>query len=134
MNPAYLADRGLDDAKLVAQSLSGSRDAFGGIVSRYQALICSVAYSATGSISRSEDLAQETFLRAWKDLGTLREPQSLRPWLCGITRNLVNNLRRSERLEPTAVAEPLEVLAGAPAEQPLASEKAISSEEESILW
>jgi RNA polymerase sigma factor (sigma-70 family) len=134
MGTASTADPGVDDANLVARSLAGSRDAFGGIVSRYQALICSVAYSATGSISRSEDLAQETFLRAWKDLGSLREPQSLRPWLCGIARNLVNNSRRRERLEPTAVAEPLEVAADAPADQPLASERAISNEEETILW
>jgi RNA polymerase sigma factor (sigma-70 family) len=132
MSPASMAT--VDDANLVARSLAGSRDAFGGIVSRYQALICSVTYSATGSISRSEDLAQETFLRAWKDLGSLREPQSLRPWLCGIARNLVNNSRRRERLEPTAVAEPLEAVADAPAEQPLASEHVISKEEESILW
>jgi RNA polymerase sigma factor (sigma-70 family) len=131
---ASAADMSVDDAKLVAQALAGSRDAFGGIVSRYQALICSVAFSATGSLSQSEDLAQETFLRAWKNLGALREPRSLRPWLCGIARNLVSNSRRTERLEPTAVAEPLEVLADAPADQPLASDRAISKEEESILW
>ena len=114
--------------------MAGSRDAFGRIVSRYQALICSVAFSATGSISQSEDLAQEAFLSAWKNLETLREPQSLRPWLCGIARNLVSYSRRSERLEPTAVAEPLEVVAEVPADQPLASDRAISKEEESILW
>ena len=52
------------DADLVAESLAGDRDAFGQIVARYQSLICSLAYSATGSLPRSEDLAQETFLAA----------------------------------------------------------------------
>jgi hypothetical protein len=56
------------DAELVARSLTGNRDAFGLIVSRYQSLVCSIAYSATGCLSRSEDLAQETFLTAWKQL------------------------------------------------------------------
>src|SRR5450631_547412 len=93
----------VDDASLVARSLAGSRDAFGRIVSRYQSLICSVAYSATGSISHSEDLAQETFLAAWKDLRSLREPERLRPWLCGIARNVVQNSRRRESLEPATV-------------------------------
>src|SRR5437868_4829494 len=51
-----------DDAQLVAQSLAGDREAFAGIVARYQSLVCSLAYSATGNFSRSEDLAQETFL------------------------------------------------------------------------
>ena len=57
-----------NDAELVAASLSGNRDAFGQIVSRYQSLICSLAYSATGSLGTSEDLAQETFITAWKRL------------------------------------------------------------------
>jgi Sigma-70 region 2 len=56
------------DTDLVRESLSGNRDAFGLIVARYQTLICSLAYSGTGSLSQSEDLAQETFLTAWKQL------------------------------------------------------------------
>src|SRR5271154_2333856 len=124
----------VDDAGLVASSLAGNRRAFGRIVSRYQALICSVAYSGTGSLSRSEDLAQETFLTAWTDLGSLREPARLRPWLCGIARNLIQNSRRRERLEPATVAEPIEVAEDAPAHGQLATEQAISGEEEAILW
>jgi RNA polymerase sigma factor (sigma-70 family) len=123
-----------DDASLVARSLAGSPDAFGRIVSRYQALICSVAYSGIGSLSRSEDLAQETFLTAWKELSSLREPERLRPWLCGIARNLVSNSRRRDGLEPVTGAEPLESAAEARAEQPLATEQVISKEEEAILW
>ncbi len=42
------------DSELVAQSLAGRRDAFRQIVERYQTLICSLAYSATGSLARSE--------------------------------------------------------------------------------
>jgi RNA polymerase sigma factor (sigma-70 family) len=128
------ADQPFDDAGLVARSLGGSRDAFGRIVSRYQALICSVAYSGTGSLSQSEDLAQETFMTAWKELRTLREPERLRPWLCGIARNLVNNSRRRESLEPATDAEPLQNASHTPAEAPLATEQAISKEEEAILW
>jgi len=43
-----LTDNIEHDAELVAQSLTGNRDAFGLIVSRYQSLVCSIAYSATG--------------------------------------------------------------------------------------
>ena len=76
------------DAELVAQSLAGNRDAFGAIVARHQSLLCSLAYSATGSLNQSEDLAQETFVAAWKQLAGLREPEKLRSWLCQILRNL----------------------------------------------
>ncbi len=65
---------GADDASLVAQSLAGRRDAFAQIVARYQSLICSVACSGTGSLNESEDVAQDTFVTAWKELHTLREP------------------------------------------------------------
>ena len=79
-----------NDADLVADSLGGSRDAFRAIVERYQTLICSLAYNATGNLAQSEDVAQETFLAAWTDLRYLREPAKLRSWLCGIVRNLSN--------------------------------------------
>lgn len=46
------------DAEMVALCLAGNREAFGRIVARYQSLVCSLAYSATGSLTQSEDLAQ----------------------------------------------------------------------------
>lgn len=84
------------DSQLAANALAGQRDAFAQIVTRYQSLVCSLAYSATGSLSQSEDLAQETFIAAWKGLRTLREPEKLRSWLCGIARK--RGLLRSPRL------------------------------------
>ena len=68
---------GSSDAKLVENSLRGDRDAFSQIVARYQSLVCSLAYSSTGSLTQSEDLAQETFAAAWKQLSGLREPEKL---------------------------------------------------------
>src|SRR5258708_5663465 len=40
-----------DDANLVARTLAGNQDAFERIVSRYQSLICSLAYSSTGNVA-----------------------------------------------------------------------------------
>lgn len=79
----------VSDASLVAESLTGNRDVFGQIVTRYQTLICSMAYSRTGDLSQSEDLTQETFISAWKQLATLREPEKLRSKLCGIARHRI---------------------------------------------
>jgi RNA polymerase sigma factor (sigma-70 family) len=124
----------VSDSDLVANSLRGDREAFGHIVVRYQALVCSLAYSATGSLTQSEDLAQETFVTAWKQLSALREPARLRPWLCGIARNLSRQAWRGQQMEPVHQAESLETLATmhAPEAHPL--QQAISREEESILW
>src|SRR5437879_8960025 len=122
------------DSKLVTESLAGDRDAFGWIVARYQSLLCSLAYSATGCLSQSEDLAQETFVTAWKQLADLREPEKLRSWLCRISRNLTYDALRGQGREPTHQAEPLEEMQESPAPEPLPSDYTISREEEAILW
>ncbi|MGO8675569.1 MAG: RNA polymerase sigma factor [Limisphaerales bacterium] len=100
----------INDAELVAGSLEGNRDAFRLIVERYQTLVSSLAYCATGSVSRSEDLAQETFLSAWKQLAELREPAKLRPWLCSIARSLIGKEFRRQGRQPENAAESLEAV------------------------
>jgi RNA polymerase sigma factor (sigma-70 family) len=122
------------DASLVSESLTGNREAFGQIVARYQTLVCSLAYSATGSFSQSQDLAQETFVTAWKQLSELREPGKLRSWLCGILRNRVYKTWRSQGHEPVHAAEPLESAQEISSGEMLPSAQAMSKEEEAILW
>src|SRR6516164_323866 len=96
------------DTELVGRTLDGDTDAFEHIVSRYQSLICSLTYSATGSLGESEDLAQETFITAWKHLRHLREAAKLRAWLCGIARNRIRNFLRREGREPVRQAETID--------------------------
>ncbi len=122
------------DANLVTESLTGNREAFGQIVARYQTLVCSLAYSGTGSLSQSEDLAQETFVAAWKQLGSLREPPKLRSWLCQIARNLTYGALKQQRREPSHAAESLEEISELRSPEPLPVERAISNEEREILW
>src|SRR6266536_2024601 len=122
------------DGDLINASLAGDRQAFGLIVERYQNLICSIAYSATGSLSQSEDLAQETFIRAWKGLGDLREAAHLRGWLCGIARNLVNNSLRRGRRDAAIIAEPLDGTTDLASQRPVPVDEVMSREEEAILW
>jgi RNA polymerase sigma factor (sigma-70 family) len=123
-----------NDAELVGGSLAGNRDAFGQIVARYQSLVCSLAYSATGSLSQSEDLAQETFVAAWKQLAGLRDPEKLRAWLCGIARNLINNSLRRQGHEPSHQAESLEEISESHSLELQPGEQTISNEEAAILW
>src|SRR5256885_5849514 len=122
------------DSELVTQTLAGNRDAFGWIVARYQSLLCSLAYSATGNLSQSEDLAQETFVTDWKQLADLREPEKLRSWLCRISRNLTYDALRRQGREPIHKAEPLEEIQESPAPEPLPSDYTVSREEQAILW
>src|SRR5271169_4084371 len=118
------------DAELVSRSLAGDRDAFSRIVNRYQILICSLAYSRIGHLGLSEDVAQETFITAWKHLRLLREPARLRAWLCGIVRNRIQKCLQREGRQPVHFAEPLEAADDSPAREELPSEQTIGREEE----
>lgn len=84
----------VSDAELLEASKRGEHAAFGTIVERYQNVVCAVSYSRTRDQALSEDVAQETFLAAWRQLHQLREPGRLRSWLCGIASNLANKARK----------------------------------------
>ncbi len=122
------------DAELVAASREGDREAFGRIVERYQRLLCSLAYAANGRLSESEDLAQEVFVEAWRQLHALREPEKLRAWLCGILRHKVSRLRRSDEREPAHRAEALELADELPSGDEPTPQLAMGKEEQAILW
>lgn len=122
------------DADLVEACLAGERDAFARIVERYQRLLCSLAYAATGNMRESEEAAHETFIAAWSHLGDLREPAKLRPWLCGILRHKIGRQRREFSREAVLGAEPLEAADEIAATDLPAAEKAMNEEEQRILW
>lgn len=124
----------LSDAELVAACAAGDRHAFGGIVDRYKRLVCSLAYSATGSVSESEDVAQETFVTAWRQLGELREPEKLRPWLCGILRFKLSHARRRDGREPARGAEDLKAAAEVISPEDTVMDQTMQQEEQRILW
>lgn len=129
-NAALIA---MSDEQLWQQSRAGDREAFRGIVERYQSLVCSLAYSASGSLSRSEDLAQETFVTAWQRLDDLREPAKLRAWLCGIVRNLAANAsRREQRRGGPAMS--LDAVPEQAADDADPAAHAVTKEEAALLW
>lgn len=124
----------VSDAALVEASIRGDSVAFGVIVDRYKTLVCSITYSGTGNLSLSEELAQETFLTAWRKLDTLAEWGRLRAWLCGIARNVTRARMREERREPAAGAEALGAAEGVSAAERTPAERAISQETQEVLW
>jgi RNA polymerase sigma factor (sigma-70 family) len=95
------------DAELVEASRRGEREAFGHLVTRYQDVVCAVSYSSTQNWALSEDVAQETFIAAWRQLGQLRETGRIRSWLCGIARNLARKARKRTDREEVVVEDEL---------------------------
>jgi RNA polymerase sigma factor (sigma-70 family) len=120
------------DADLIAACRAGDREAFGQIVRKYQAMITGLIYAGCGDLHRSEDLAQETFIAAWKSLAALREPQKMAAWLCQIARHrLLDHLRASHR-EQARMQETLQTWEEPVA--PPADAALLSREEQDLLW
>ena len=128
------ASPGMSDTTLVLASLGGDREAFGQIVSRYQSLLCSLAYSAVGDLTYSEDIAQEVFVEAWGKLDTLREPKKLKAWLCGILRFKVSHFRRKEANQPVRDADEFDESRGHESKDLKTEDAAIRNEEQVLLW
>jgi RNA polymerase sigma-70 factor (ECF subfamily) len=73
------------DAGLVGRALAGSDAAFGQLVGRHQAAVRGfLRRTLGGGWAEADDLAQETFLAAWGSLRSLKDPDGVRAWLCGI--------------------------------------------------
>jgi RNA polymerase sigma factor (sigma-70 family) len=133
MNMLMMDSATTSDEQLWRLACGGDREAFARIVERYQALVCSIAYSASGALGTSEDMAQEAFITAWHRLKDLREPSKLRQWLCGIVRNVAANATRRE-LRRGGAAESLEALADEASTDNDPATQAVTREEEALLW
>jgi len=86
------------DAALVEQCLKGQKNAFEAIVLRYQHRIYHMALIRMRDRCDADDLAQETFLQAYRHLRSYDPTRSFRNWLLSICANLgKNRLRRRAR-------------------------------------
>jgi len=101
---------GKDDAKLVAGALSGDAFAFGLLVEKYRGFVVSVAYALLGDIHDAEDVAQDAFLKAYRRLGQLREPEKFANWLSRITVGTVKDFQRRRARERATLKQLEEVM------------------------
>jgi RNA polymerase sigma-70 factor, ECF subfamily len=82
---------------LIARVRSGEVDAFQLIFDRYSRPIISFIYDITGERELSEELMQETFVRAYRNLSTLRGDAKLSTWLFGIAKNVAREHGRARQ-------------------------------------
>lgn len=86
------------DRSLVEASAAGDQDAFAALVLRYQAPIVNLARALTADDGEAEDLAQETFIRAYKAIGRFRGDSAFRTWLYRVAVNVIrSHLQRRTR-------------------------------------
>ena len=96
------------DTELIDRVREGDASAFDELVRRYQKEIYQIAWRLTRSHAEADDLAQETFCRAWRTLTGFRGECSFRTWLHRIVQNLSLNVVQSARVarrEPVTVED-----------------------------
>jgi RNA polymerase sigma-70 factor (ECF subfamily) len=84
-----------DDREDAARVIAGDTEAFEGIVRRWQSPLINLAYRFCRDRGRAEEMAQEAFLRAFRNLASWRQESSFSTWLFALATNLYcSGLRR----------------------------------------
>src|SRR5579884_961 len=87
----------LTDAAAVARARTGDTDAFRVLVERHSRALFRLAFRMTGNQQDAEDVVQESFLRAYKQLGKFDQRASFGTWLYRIASNCSLDLVRSRK-------------------------------------
>ena len=103
----------LDDAAAVARARDGDHDAFQVLVERHSRSIYRLAFRMTGRAEDAEDVVQEAFVRAYRQLGRFESRSNFATWLYRITFNCsVDYVRARPHRETPEARETLETLSG----------------------
>jgi RNA polymerase sigma-70 factor, ECF subfamily len=102
------------DDLAISRVLAGDDDAFRELVDRHGRAVFGVAYRITGRVEDAEDVVQETFLKAYRQLNRFEARANFRTWLHRIAANCaVDLLRARPKREVAEEAETLERAAAA---------------------
>lgn len=88
------------DASLVDRCQAGDERAMQVLFERHRQKVYAMALRLTGSVSDAEDVLQETFLKAWRSMGSFRKEASVGTWLCRIAINTSRDLQRRRQRAP----------------------------------
>ena len=108
------------DEQLIGLALSGQTSAFGVIIERYWKMVVAMAMTRIADPAEAEDVAQESFLKAYCQLHNLRDPSRFAGWLSKITlQQCSDSIRRAVRCRGAfgCKATPLDDLDAKPAER-----------------
>ena len=87
-----------NDTHLIHRSLEGDDNAFSELVEKYQKQVHALVWKKIGDFHFAEELTQDTFLRAYQQLRTLKKPQLFAGWLYVIASNLCNTWLRNKNI------------------------------------
>ena len=86
-----------NDVQLIRRILSGDEAAFSALVRKYQKSVHALAWRKIGDFHIAEEIAQDAFLQAYKNLARLRNPNQFAGWLYVIASNLCKRWHQSNK-------------------------------------
>ena len=93
------------DVELINRILNGDDTAFTELVKKYQKPVHALIWRKIGDFHVAEEITQDTFLKAYQGLATLKKPQSFASWLYVIATNNSNTWLRKKRLWTQSLEE-----------------------------
>ncbi len=91
----------ISNSELVQKSQLGDKAAFEKLVLRHQDLVFSLSFKLTGNRDMANDVAQESFIRAWKAIEKFRGDSTFGTWIYRITVNTAWTLRKKAKKHNT---------------------------------
>ena len=116
----------LSDEAIVKRCLEGDRNAFSSLVAKYQNAVYGLCYHIAGNFADAQDLAQESFVKAYLELSQIRDPSRFARWLYSITLNVckmwLRDRKGADNLPLEVAAQEIFADSGLPAEHAEAEE------------
>lgn len=101
--PAHVIEA---DAELARGLVDGDEGAIRELVGRYGGLVFTVAHRVLGNRAQAEDVAQHTFVQAWRNAETFEPGRDFAPWLATIARRAaIDEMRRGRRRPAEALED-----------------------------
>jgi RNA polymerase sigma-70 factor (ECF subfamily) len=92
-----------EDGKIIRRCLDGESEAFGLLVDKYKASIYALVYAKVRNFHDAQDITQEVFLQAYRDLRKLSQWDSFLWWLYSIAYNTCKNWLRAQSSRPDSI-------------------------------
>jgi RNA polymerase sigma-70 factor, ECF subfamily len=100
----------IDEKNFIERAQAGDLDAFSELVKQYQGNVRACLAVRLSNRHEAEDLAQETFITAYRKLSEFDSEKAFGPWVRGIAFNLLRNYWRKHKATPVGGAAELDIL------------------------
>src|SRR4029079_9675428 len=127
---ATLAQSDVSEVDLVKRCQAGETEAFDELVTRYRTRVFGMIYNMVHSEQGAWDLAQESFLKAWKSIGRFRGQSSFYTWIYRIVMNVTIDWLRKKQIKAGGAEfdDSIQLKEDEPASKPLPKADALPSE------